>query len=98
MPPTGAPTLPAQFRPKPHRRLQRERRFQRALSHRLERSPTLQRSLTAKSGRLSGRTAYANKNMEVGRGAVTPNLMGRLMQFVALQYSAAGDPKKAFEV
>jgi CHAT domain-containing protein len=52
----------------------------------------------AQLGRLAESIADANKAMEVGRGAVTPNLMGRLMQFVALQYSAAGDPKKAFEV
>ena len=52
----------------------------------------------AQLGRLGESIADANKAMEVGRGAVSPNLMGRLMQFVALQYSTAGDPKKAFEV
>jgi len=52
----------------------------------------------AQLGRLAESIADANKAMEVGRGAVSLNLMGRLMQFVALQYSAAGDPKKAFEV
>jgi len=49
-------------------------------------------------GRLADSIADANKAIEVGRGAVTPNMMGRLIQLAALQYSAAGDPKKAFEL
>ena len=49
-------------------------------------------------GRLADSIADANKAVEVGRGAVTPNMMGRLIQLAALQYSAAGDPKRAFEL
>jgi CHAT domain-containing protein len=49
-------------------------------------------------GRLAEAIEDANKAVELGRGTVGPNLMGRLMQFLALQHSAAGDPKKAFEI
>ena len=49
-------------------------------------------------GRLAEAIADANKAMDVGRGAVTPNFMGRIMQLAALQYQNAGDPKKAFEL
>jgi CHAT domain-containing protein len=49
-------------------------------------------------GRLSDATADANKALEAGRGAVELNLLGRLMQFAGLQYSAAGDPKRALEI
>src|ERR1043166_5471368 len=49
-------------------------------------------------GRLSDATADANKALEVGRGVVDMNLMGRFMQFAGLQYSAAGDPKRALEI
>ncbi len=49
-------------------------------------------------GRLAESTADASKAVEIGRGAVTPNMMGRLMQLLSLQYAAAGDPKRALEV
>jgi tetratricopeptide (TPR) repeat protein len=52
----------------------------------------------AQLGRLADSIADANKAMEVGRGAVSPNMMGRLMQLAAIQYSTAGDPKKALEL
>ena len=52
----------------------------------------------AQLGRLADSIADANKAMEVGRGAVSPNMMGRLMQLASIQYSAAGDPKKALEL
>jgi CHAT domain-containing protein len=52
----------------------------------------------AQLGRLADSIADANKSIEIGRGAVTPNMMGRLVQLAALQYLAAGDPKKAFEL
>ena len=42
--------------------------------------------------------ADANKAIEVGRGAVSALMMGRLITLAAQQYSAAGDPKKAFEL
>lgn len=52
----------------------------------------------AQLGRLAESIADANKAIEVGRGAVDANMMGRLMQLLSLQYAAAGDPKRALEV
>jgi CHAT domain-containing protein len=52
----------------------------------------------AQLSRLADSIADANKGIEVGRGAVPPILMGRLVQLAALQYGAAGDPKKALEL
>jgi len=52
----------------------------------------------AQLGRLANSITDANKAIEVGRGVVSLNLMGRFMQLVALQYAVAGDPKKALEV
>jgi CHAT domain-containing protein len=49
-------------------------------------------------GRLTESIADANKAVEVGRGTVNANMMARLMQLLAVQYSAAGDPKRALEV
>src|SRR5262249_35110321 len=49
-------------------------------------------------GRLDDAIADANKGIEVGRGAIDANMTGRLKQFLALQYSSAGDPKKALEI
>jgi CHAT domain-containing protein len=52
----------------------------------------------AQLGRLGDSIADANRAMEVGRGAISPNMMGRLIQLASIQYSAAGDPKKALEL
>ena len=52
----------------------------------------------AQLGRLANSLADANKAIEVGRGAASPLMMGRLIALAAQQYSAAGDPKKAFEL
>src|SRR5215211_6223105 len=52
----------------------------------------------AQLGRLADSLADANKAIEVGRGAVSALMMGRLITLAAQQYSAAGDPKKAFEL
>jgi CHAT domain-containing protein len=52
----------------------------------------------AQLGRLAESIADANKAVEVGRGAIGTNMMGRLLQFAAIQYATAGDPKKALEV
>jgi CHAT domain-containing protein len=49
-------------------------------------------------GRLAEAIHDANKALESGRGAVDANLMGRIEQFAGIQYSAAGDPKKALEI
>ena len=49
-------------------------------------------------GRLADSLADANKAIEVGRGAISALMLGRLISFAAQQYSAAGDPKKAFEL
>ncbi len=52
----------------------------------------------AKLGQLTESVADADKAIETARGAVDANLMGRLEQFAGLQYSAAGDPKRALEI
>jgi CHAT domain-containing protein len=52
----------------------------------------------AQLGRLAESIADANKAVEVGKGAISTNMMGRLLQLAAVQYSAAGDPKKSLEV
>jgi CHAT domain-containing protein len=52
----------------------------------------------AQLGRLADSLSDASKALEVGRGSVSPLLMGRLIAFSAQQYSAAGDPKKAFDL
>ncbi|MCK1739837.1 CHAT domain-containing protein [Bradyrhizobium sp. 139] len=49
-------------------------------------------------GRLAESVADANKAVEVGRGVVSPLLLGRMMQLQSLSYSLAGDPKRALEV
>jgi CHAT domain-containing protein/tetratricopeptide (TPR) repeat protein len=49
-------------------------------------------------GRLAEATADADKAVEVGRGAVSPNMLGRMMQLQSQQYAAAGDPKRALEI
>jgi CHAT domain-containing protein len=55
-------------------------------------------NVRAQLGRLADSIADANKATEVAQGAVGPAMMGRLLQFATMQYSAAGDPKKALEV
>jgi CHAT domain-containing protein len=52
----------------------------------------------AKLGNLAGAVADAEKAVATGRGAVDANLLGRLEQFLALQYTASGDPKRALEI
>ena len=52
----------------------------------------------AQLGRLADSTNDINKAIEVGAGAVTPHLMGRLMQLASVQYAASGEPKKALEI
>src|SRR6476660_5514080 len=52
----------------------------------------------AQLGRLNESIVDANKAVEIGRGAVDLNLFGRLLQFLGLQYAAAGDPKKGLIV
>jgi CHAT domain-containing protein len=52
----------------------------------------------AQLGRLAEATADANKAVETGRGAASPNMMGRMMQLQSLQYATAGDPKRAFDI
>ena len=52
----------------------------------------------AQLGRVAESIADASKGVEVGRSAIDANTMGRLKQFLAVQYSNAGDPKKALEI
>lgn len=49
-------------------------------------------------GRLAESIADADKAVEVGRGAVSPNMLARLMQLQSVQHSLAGDPKRALEI
>ncbi|MBR1127034.1 CHAT domain-containing tetratricopeptide repeat protein [Bradyrhizobium iriomotense] len=52
----------------------------------------------AQLGRLAEAIADADKAVEVGRGAVSPQLLGRIFQLQSLQYSLAGDPKRSLEI
>jgi CHAT domain-containing protein/tetratricopeptide (TPR) repeat protein len=52
----------------------------------------------AQLGQLRDATVDAEKALETARGAVDANLLGRLEQFAAGQYSLAGDPKHAMEI
>ena len=52
----------------------------------------------AQLGRVADSIADANKGIEVGQGAIDARMMGRLKQFLALQYYYQGDPKKALEL
>jgi CHAT domain-containing protein len=52
----------------------------------------------AQLGRLADSIKDINKAIEVGAGAVTPHLMGRLMQLASVQYTASGEPKRALEM
>lgn len=55
-------------------------------------------SARSQLGRIAEALADGNKAVEIGQGAVGVNLYGRLLEFVALQYMTAGDPKKAFDL
>jgi len=55
-------------------------------------------SARAQLGRVTEAIADADKAVEVGRGSIDANMMGRLKQFLAVQYSNAGDPKKSLEL
>jgi CHAT domain-containing protein len=52
----------------------------------------------AKLGHLNMSIADAEKAIDTGRGVIDANLLGRLQQFAGIQYSAAGNPKRAFEI
>jgi CHAT domain-containing protein len=52
----------------------------------------------AELGRLSESIADAEKAVELAHGAGDSNMLGRFEQFLGLQYSAAGDPKKALAI
>ena len=49
-------------------------------------------------GRSDDSIADANKAIEVARGGVDPNLLGRLQQFAGLQYAAAGNLRQALAI
>ena len=52
----------------------------------------------AQLGRLGEAMSDADKAVEVGRGAVNPNLLGRMLQLQSLQHAVAGDPKRSLEI
>ncbi|MGZ5232785.1 MAG: CHAT domain-containing protein, partial [Burkholderiales bacterium] len=49
-------------------------------------------------GRLADAIADADKALEVARGSVDANQLGRLEQFAALQYLSSGNPKHALDI
>ena len=49
-------------------------------------------------GRMNESIEDANKAIEVGRGAIDANTMGRLQQFAGLQYAFAGNPKQSLAI
>ena len=49
-------------------------------------------------GRVNDAIEDANKAIEVARGAVDANFMGRLQQLAGLQYAFAGNPKQALAI
>jgi CHAT domain-containing protein len=55
-------------------------------------------SARAQLGRVPDSIVDANKGIEVGQGTIDARMMGRLKQFLALQYYYEGDPKKALEL
>ncbi|QOZ76075.1 hypothetical protein XH83_11835 [Bradyrhizobium sp. CCBAU 53351] len=52
----------------------------------------------AQLGRLAEAISDSDKAVEVGRGAVGPQLLGRILQLQSLQYALAGDPKRSLEI
>jgi CHAT domain-containing protein len=52
----------------------------------------------AQLGRLAESIADADKAVDVARGAVNLQFLGRLEKFAGLQYAAAGDPKQAMAI
>lgn len=52
----------------------------------------------AQLGRLGEAMSDADKAVEVGRGAVNPNLLGRMLQLQSLQHAVAGDPRRSLEI
>ncbi len=52
----------------------------------------------AQLGRLAESIADADKAVDVGRGLVGANMLGRMMQLQSLQHSLAGDPKRSLEI
>ena len=52
----------------------------------------------SKLGQLADAIADADQAIEVGRGAVDADQLGRLEQFAGIQYMFAGEPKHALEI
>jgi CHAT domain-containing protein len=52
----------------------------------------------AQLGRLTESIADADKAVDLARGAVNLQFLGRLEKFAGLQYAAAGDPKQAMAI
>lgn len=49
-------------------------------------------------GRLHEAVVDGKKAVEIGKGIVTPNVMGRFLQFLAQEYAATGDPQRGLEI
>jgi tetratricopeptide (TPR) repeat protein len=49
-------------------------------------------------GRLNESVVDGKKAVEIGKGIVSPNVMGRFLQFLSQEYSATGDPQRGLEI
>lgn len=49
-------------------------------------------------GRLNESVLDGKKAVEIGKGIVSPSVMGRFLQFLSQEYSATGDPQRGLEI
>jgi CHAT domain-containing protein len=49
-------------------------------------------------GRLNESVVDGKKAIEIGKGIVAPNVMGRFLQFLSQEYAATGDPQRGLEI
>jgi CHAT domain-containing protein len=49
-------------------------------------------------GRLNESVVDGKKAIEIGKDIVTPNVMGRFLQFLSQEYAATGDPQRGLEI
>jgi CHAT domain-containing protein len=49
-------------------------------------------------GRLNESVVDGKRAVDIGKGIVSPNVMGRFLQFLSQEYSATGDPQKGLEI
>jgi CHAT domain-containing protein len=49
-------------------------------------------------GRLNESVVDGKRAVEIGKGIVSPNVMGRFLQFLSQEYAATGDPQRGLEI